>query len=73
MEDFQEIVIKDVRLKVDIVKILLKFIYSDFKNVADINSHNVWNVIYAGLCNFTVLFKFKGISRVKQAWRGAYA
>ena len=40
--------VKDERLKADAVKTLLKYIYSDFMDVADINNDSVWDVIYAG-------------------------
>ena len=41
---------KDVKLKADAVKILLKFVYSDFKDVTGINDGSVWDVLYAGIC-----------------------
>ena len=40
--------IKDVKLKADAVKILLKFLYSDFEDVTGINDGSVWDVLYAG-------------------------
>ena len=45
--------VKDERLKADAVKTLLKYIYSDFMDVADINNDSVWDVIYAGFWNFS--------------------
>ena len=42
--------VKDAKLKPDAVKTMLKYIYSDFKDVADIAkaSVSVWDVLYAG-------------------------
>ena len=41
---------KDAKLNPDAVKTMLKHIYSDFKDVADIEkaSVSVWDVLYAG-------------------------
>ena len=42
--------VKDAKLKPDAVKTMLKYIYSDFKDVAvaGIKSVSVWDVLYAG-------------------------
>ena len=48
IHNFQEILVKDAKLKPDAVKTMLKYIYSDFKDVAGIDSGSVWDVLYAG-------------------------
>ena len=50
IHNFQEILVRDAKLKPDAVKTMLKYIYSDFKDVADIEnaSVSVWDVLYAG-------------------------
>ena len=40
--------VKDAKLKPDAVKTMLKYVYSDFRDVADIDSASVWDVLYAG-------------------------
>ena len=41
---------KDAKLKADAIKIFLKFLYSDFKDITGINDGSVWDVLYAGIC-----------------------
>ena len=42
--------VRDAKLNPDAVKTMLKHVYSDFKDVADIEnaSVSVWDVLYAG-------------------------
>ena len=47
--------IKDEKLKADAIKIFLKFLYSDFKDVTGINDGSVWDVLYAGICFISLL------------------
>ena len=48
IHNFQEILVRDAKLKPDAVETMLKHIYSDFKDVAGIDSASVWDVLYAG-------------------------
>ena len=43
--------VKDAKLKPEAVKTMLKYIYSDFKDLDGIDSTSVWDVLYAGKGN----------------------